>query len=564
MGRTVGLDVGTNAVRAVEVNLGRSGPVVERVGQVALPYGAVMAGEVVDAPAVASALRRLWKEVGFSTKRVVVGVANARVVARVAELPDMPDSEIRSSLEYQVQDLIPIPVKDAVLDHQVLERVPTADGGVTLRLLLVAAHRDMLRSLLAALEGGGLSPSRVDLVPFALIRALYDADDLALGDEADDPRLALPQAIVGVGAGVTNVVIHERGLPRFVRTLPTGGNAVAEALASDLEVDLDTAEGLKRSLDARHLSGPDGDRAVAIASSALAPVVDEVRGTLDYYVSSPEGGPLGQVTLTGGGARLPELADRLRDSLGVPVDCGNPLEGIGLGKTGFPPEVLRAEADLLTVPLGLALSGEPVAKGVRRITLLPQEVVASQAQRRQLALAMGLLAGFGVLLMALVLLRNGAVSDARSQADQEEARTATLQQETAGLQDVSDLAARIGERRSTAEGVLEGDIAWTSLVQEVAGAMPNDVWLTSVTANRDTTNGGASTVTFNVTGFDQSAPGRWLQRMEEVPSLQDAWVTSSTSAQSESGEGLVTFTSDATLTEGAFSDRADRLPGEDS
>ena len=60
MARTVGLDVGTNAVRAVEVNLGRSGPVVERVGQVALPYGAVAAGEVVDAPAVASALRRLW------------------------------------------------------------------------------------------------------------------------------------------------------------------------------------------------------------------------------------------------------------------------------------------------------------------------------------------------------------------------------------------------------------------------------------------------------------------------------------------------------------------------
>jgi type IV pilus assembly protein PilM len=564
MARTVGLDVGTNAVRAVEVNLGRSGPVVERVGQVALPYGAVVAGEVVDAHAVAAALRRLWKEVGFSTKRVVVGVANARVVARVAELPDMPDAEIRSSLEYQVQDLIPIPVKDAVLDHQVLERIPTGEG-VTLRLLLVAAHRDMLRSLLAALEGGGLTPARVDLVPFALIRALYDADDLDLGDDADDPRHTLPQAIVGVGAGVTNVVIHERGLPRFVRTLPTGGNAVAEALASDLELDLDTAEGLKRSLDARHLSGPDGDRAVAIASSALSPVVDEVRGTLDYYVSSPEGGPLGQVTLTGGGARLPELADRLRDSLGVPVTCGNALDGVGLGKTGFPPDVLRAEADLLTVPLGLALSGEPVAKGVRRITLLPREVVESQAQRRQLVVALGLLAGFGVLLMAVTLLRSGSVADAKEDADSEEARTATLQQDVADLQDVSDLAAQIGSRRTTAETVLEGDIAWTSLVQQVAAAMPNDQWLTAVTANRDVSTGGLPTVTFNVTGFDQSAPGRWLQRMADVPALQDAWVSNSTvSTGAETTRELVTFTSDATLTDRALSGRADDLPGEDS
>jgi type IV pilus assembly protein PilM len=563
MARTVGLDVGTNAVRAVEVNLGRSGPVVERVGQVALPYGAVAAGEVVDAPAVASALRRLWKEVGFSTKRVVVGVANARVVARVAELPDMPDEEIRSSLEFQVQDLIPIPVKDAVLDHQVLERIPSADG-VTLRLLLVAAHRDMLRSLLAALEGGGLSPSRVDLVPFALIRALYDGDDLGLGDEADDPRRNLPQAIVGVGAGVTNVVIHERGVPRFVRTLPAGGNAVAEALASDLELDLDTAEGLKRSLDARHLTGPEGERAVAIASSAVAPVVDEVRGTLDYYVSSPEGGPLGQVTITGGGARLPELAERLRDSLGVPVDYGNPLEGIGLGKTGFPPEVLRAEADLLTVPLGLALSGEPVGRGVRRITLLPREVVESQAQRRQLAVALGLLAGFGVLLMAVTLLRNGTVDDAKSAADQEEARTTALEQDVASLQDVSQLADRVGQRRTTAETTLEGDIAWTRLVQEIAGAMPNDMWLTSFNGVKDP-NTGATTVTFEVTGFDQSAPGRWIQRLQELPSLQDVWVSNSSfEDDANTGRRLLTFTSDATVTEAAGSDRAEQLPGEDS
>jgi hypothetical protein len=301
-----------------------------------------------------------------------------------------------------------------------------------------------------------------------------------------------------------------------------------------------------------------------VASSALSPVVDEVRGTLDYYVSSPEGGPLGQVTLTGGGSRLPELADRLRDSLGVPVETGNPLDGIGIGKTGFPPEVLRAEADLLTVPLGLALSGEPVAKGVRRVSLLPREVIESQAQRRQLAVALGLLAGFGVLLMALTLLRNGTVDDAKSAAAKEEARTTTLHQEVASLQDVSDLADHVASRRTTAAGTLEGDIAWTRVVQEIAGAMPNDMWITSFTGTKDATT-GATTVTFDVTGFDQSAPGRWLQRLNELPSLEDVWVTNSTfDDDSNTGRRLVTFTSDATLTDAAGSDRAAQLPGEDS
>jgi len=561
MARTIGLDVGTNAVRAVEVNLGRSGPVVERVGQVALPYGAVVAGEVVDATAVAAALRRLWKEVGFSSRRVVVGVANARVVARVAELPDMPDAEIRSSLQYQVQDLIPIPVQDAALDYQVLERTPTAEGtGATLRLLLVAAHRDMLRSLLAALEGAGLDATRVDLVPFALIRALYDESDLDLGDEADDPRHGLPQAIVGVGAGVTNVVIHERGLPRFVRTLPTGGNAVVEALSSDLSLDLDSAEGLKRSLDARHLVGPQGDRAVAVVSSALTPVLDDIRGTLDYYVSSPEGGPLGQVIVTGGGARLAELGERLESSLGVPVVHGSPLDGIALGRTGFPPDVLRAEADLLTVPLGLALSGEPVAKGVRRITLLPNEVVLRRQQRRQVGLAAAALAGLAALLLALFLLRNGRVGEAQRDADREEARTSTLQQEEGSFRRVEAIQADVAARRATAVAAVSGDTAWTRVLQEVATAMPNDVWLTSFNGQSDPT-AATRTVTFSAMGFDQTSTARWIRRLAAVPSLRDVWVSSSTASSAESGRSLVTFSSDAALTDAASSDRAARLPG---
>src|SRR5687767_11170470 len=117
----IGLDVGTAAVRAAEVHFGRGTPSLVRFGQVALPPGAVVAGEVVDAAAVSAALRRLWREAGFSGKRVVTGVAGQRVVARTTDLPVMSDDDLRSSLPFQVQELIPIPIEDAVIDHQVLE-----------------------------------------------------------------------------------------------------------------------------------------------------------------------------------------------------------------------------------------------------------------------------------------------------------------------------------------------------------------------------------------------------------------------------------------------------------
>src|SRR5207248_4633929 len=96
----IGLDIGTHAVRAVELSLGRGRPVVRRMGQVTVPPGAVSAGEIIDASEVSAALKRLWKEVGFRSTSVIVGVANSRVVARMAELPDLPDAERRTSLRY--------------------------------------------------------------------------------------------------------------------------------------------------------------------------------------------------------------------------------------------------------------------------------------------------------------------------------------------------------------------------------------------------------------------------------------------------------------------------------
>ena len=141
--RAVGLDVGTSAVRAVEVVLGREQPTMSRFGQVALPAGAVRDGEVADPPAVASAIRRLWKEVGFRTRQVIVGVGNQRVVVRQAELPEMSDEDLRSALQFQAEDLIPIPIEEAVIDFQVLERYAGSEQEALMRVLLVAAQRDM-------------------------------------------------------------------------------------------------------------------------------------------------------------------------------------------------------------------------------------------------------------------------------------------------------------------------------------------------------------------------------------------------------------------------------------
>lgn len=551
-GKVVGLDIGTHGVRAAEVSFGRGLPTLQRFGQVSLPFGAVVGGEVVDAPTVAAALRRLWKEAGFTSKKVVVGVANQRVVARTAELPSMPDAELRSALQYQVQELIPIPMAEAVLDHQVIERLTGDDGQETLRVLVVAAHRDMLRSLLAALDGAGLDARRIDLIPFALVRALH-VDGFDLGDEQGRP---VAEAIVGVGAGVTNVVVHEHGVPRFVRTLNTGGNAVVDQLTAELGVDLETAEALKRRANPMS-SHPGEARAGEVVAGSITPLLEEIRGSLDFHLAQADAAPLSRIVLTGGGSRVPNLAARLEALVGVPVVAAEPLRSVELGSTGIAPEVLWASQELLAVPLGLALSGEALDGGSRRISLLPNEISQAKVVQRQLVGAGAGVAGFAAVLLALFLMRSGQVDRAEEAAQAEEDRTVVLQAEIAAMADVEALQADLASRTATVTGVLVTDVAWTRMLQEVATVIPSDVWLESFNGTAGTA-GAPGTVTFSAKGYDQTSTARWLLRLSEVDSFADLWVPSSTKTPEGTAPETVTFSSNADLTTAAISDRVAR------
>ena len=130
MARTsVGLDIGTRTVHVAEVAGGRGTPTITNFGGVALPEGAVREGEIVDTAAVADAIKELYGAAKLKNKKVNLGVANQRVVVRQIDLPWMEEAELRSSLPFQVQEFIPIPVEDAQLDYHVLEEVQEERGG---------------------------------------------------------------------------------------------------------------------------------------------------------------------------------------------------------------------------------------------------------------------------------------------------------------------------------------------------------------------------------------------------------------------------------------------------
>jgi type IV pilus assembly protein PilM len=351
-GRTsVGLDIGTSGVRAAELSFGKGGVTLERFGQVALPAGAVRDGEVVDPDSVAAAIKQLWASVKFTTKKVVVGVANQKVIVRQVDMPWLPEAELRQSLSFQVQDYIPIPVEQAILDFHSVEEFVNDAGVRTVRVLLVAAVRDMVNSALEATKKAGLTATQVDLTPFAVLRASAHVDMLGLSSSSD------AEAVIDIGSKVTNIVVHQNGVPRFVRVLLMGGDNVTDAVAERMGVPVDQAEGVKQQLGLAQTPGvPDSDHPAArVIESTGAALVEEIRGSLDYYLAQPSSSPLHRVVVSGGGARLGGLLPRLALATRLPVVPASPLSGLKVGKTGLSSEQLSYVEPLVTVPVGLAM-----------------------------------------------------------------------------------------------------------------------------------------------------------------------------------------------------------------
>lgn len=345
----IGLDIGSTAVRAAELSLGSDLPALTRAAQVPLPPGAVQDGEVRELDTVASALRDLWKRGGFRSRQVTMGVGNQRVVVREVTVPSLPPKELEESLPFQVEELIPMPIEETVLDHDVLEELEQ-DGRPMMRLLVVAAQRQMIDEMVAAAVKARLEPVGVDLVPFALVRSVGSTDGLGL-EETD----AGGEALVDVGADVTNICVHEQGVSRFVRILPSGGNDVSAGMAAQLGVTLEQAESLKRGEPAQGAPAPAEARAVAEARSAA--LVDEIRSSLDFYQAQSPGARVGRVLVTGGGSKLPGLFEAIGQRVRVPVEPGRTFSKVR-PQLKMDQQTMAEAEPLLAVAVGLALPAE--------------------------------------------------------------------------------------------------------------------------------------------------------------------------------------------------------------
>jgi type IV pilus assembly protein PilM len=344
----VGIDIGSVAIRAVEVrDAEKARPTVVRFADIPLPEGAVARGEVIEQRTVASSLKRLWSTGGFGSKRAVIGMGNQRVLARDLTLPRMSITRIRESLPYQVQDHLPVPVEEALLDfYPVSESM--SESGPVVNGLLVAAIKEAVLGNVRAVELAGLTTSGVDLVPFALSRLL-------LGTSASGAAGVVTEAAVEIGATATTVVISTLGVPQFLRIIPSGGEDATEALRLRLELERDQAEQLKRRIGlTTRVEDPELEPAMHIINELTSDLLGSIRNTVAYFAHTRPDAPIQRLQLCGGGASLRGLPDALAELTRLPVVPVDILSTVSTARS-VDAAVLHARQAEFAVALGLAV-----------------------------------------------------------------------------------------------------------------------------------------------------------------------------------------------------------------
>jgi type IV pilus assembly protein PilM len=339
----VGLDIDPTGLTAVEVAVnGRI--TVNRAAAAPLEPGILREGEIVDVAGLADALRALWKENKGLGRQVRVGLASQKIVVRIIEMPVIADpKELATAVQFQAQDQLPMPLDSAVLDFQPLDVVDNGEGPRQ-RVLLVAARREMVDRVLAAVRGAGLNAGGIDLSAFAMVRALHRE-----GDDAD------PVLYMAIG-GLTNLAVATGTNCLFTRAAGGGLEALAIELAERQALTLEHSRAWLEHVGLEEpLEEVDGDADIVrearrVLLDGVRRIAADVRNTLDFHSAQGGGAAVTRAVLTGPAAAVPGFAAAMGAELGIRVDAGI-VDG---APAAFAP-------GRLTIAAGLAVSEAPGA-----------------------------------------------------------------------------------------------------------------------------------------------------------------------------------------------------------
>jgi type IV pilus assembly protein PilM len=339
----VGLDIGSSAIKAVELKAGGKGGAeyqLINVGLEPLPPEAIVDGAIMDSGAVIDAVQRLFSSQKIKTPDVATGVSGNAVIVKKISLPQMSTEELAESIHWEAEQYIPFDIQDVAIDYEVIEG---GGSGGNMDVLLVAVKKDKISDYTAAITQAGKNPAIVDVDVFAL-QNCYEVN------YGSDPGRVL--ALLNVGASIMNINIVKGGMSIFNRDIAVGGNQYTDAIQKDLNLSFDQAETLKR-----------GGRVEGAAVENLGPILQavsesialEIQKTFDFFKATSSEDRIDRIFLSGGTSKVHGLRDLLADRFDAGVEIMNPFNNITYNPRDFDPDFINEIGPSAAIAVGLAV-----------------------------------------------------------------------------------------------------------------------------------------------------------------------------------------------------------------
>jgi len=332
---SAGLDIGSGFIKLVVIDHSKAEPEIVQVATSPLVPDAIVEGEVMDPVLVAETVRAVVESAGLKKTDVVAAVGGHDVIVKPIPMDRMSETDAREVIRWEAEQHVPFDMENVQLDFQILDPQGT---GPQMRVLLVAAKRELIENRMSLLADAGITPAVLDVDAFALHNAF---------EQNYPDAMAGLVALVNIGHEISNINLLENGVPILVRDMPFGSRRLREALQREKGFTADQAENA--------LQGKGSDDIRTLLDERVDELATGVERAAAFVTAQSGRDGIARVFLSGGGAAIPGIVSALGQRLGVRAEAANPLQRVGVK-----PEVMQTVpidefGPMLMLPVGLAL-----------------------------------------------------------------------------------------------------------------------------------------------------------------------------------------------------------------
>ncbi len=351
----VGLDIGSHAIKLVEIESTKKGRVLKNFGIIGLPQDAIVEGAIKEMEIVSSAIKTLYKNLKIKNKNVVTSISGYSVIVKKISIQKRGEAELDASIQDEAEQYIPFDINDVNLDYEVLS--PPEEEGAEKKtegekdkmdkglmdVMLVAAKKDIVEDYVSLLHLTGLSPAILDVDAFALQNVF----------ELSSENISGCYALVNVGAEELGINAIKNGVSIFTRDSSYGGYQINEAIMSKFDVSYEEAEKIK--LGGTKIDHKDKGALEEIFTSVISGWVNEIKRALDFLATTYPDETIEKIVISGGSCRFPGFQKYLELETEIPVVELNPFGNLQVNDKAFDPKYLTYMAPQAAIAVGLAL-----------------------------------------------------------------------------------------------------------------------------------------------------------------------------------------------------------------